>query len=130
MNKKVIDISEQTIINQLNDILKSPKNYLDKIMDLYVAEIDYKLFDQNDLWILWYVTPNVMSKRYESAAILLSLNNIFHAIQFFVNGEKKMSQLYSAVYLKTKEYAEINGFKIFPLITEQYSKALKEKNGL
>lgn len=130
MKENLINITEETIISQLTDILKSPKEYLEKIEGLDVAEIDYKLYDINDLWILWYIDPNVISRRYESAAILLSLFNIFHAIQFFVSEEKKMSQLYSSVYLKTKEYAEKNEFKIFPLITEQYSQSLKAKNGL
>jgi len=129
MNNK-INISEEAITQQLNDIRKDPMEIIDKLEGLQEAQISYKLLESEDLMILWYVDPNVVSRKSESAAILLALYNIFHAIMFFVNDEKAMSQLYSSVYLKLREYAEKNGFIIFPVITQQYSKALKAKNGL
>jgi len=129
MNNK-INISEEAITQQLNDIRKDPMEIIDKLEGLQEAQISYKLLENEDLMILWYVDPNVVSRKSESAAILLALYNIFHAIMFFVNDEKAMSQLYSSVYLKLREYAEKNGFIIFPVITQQYSKALKAKNGL
>ena len=130
MKENLINITEEVIIQQITDVRKNPSEIIDKLEGLEDAQISYKVLDEIDLWILWYVSPNVVSKKSESAAILLAFYNIFHAIMFFVNDEKKMSQLYSAIYLKLKEYSEKNGYKIFPVITQQYSKALKAKNGL
>lgn len=130
MDKNKINISEESLLQQLNEIRKSPKEFLEKIEGLEDAEIDCKILNTDDLMIIWYIDPNVVSRKLESAAILLALYNIFYAIQFFANNEKKMSELYSSMFLALKEYSVKNNFAIFPVITNQFSEALKAKHRL
>ncbi|MCB2194414.1 MAG: hypothetical protein KQH79_01065 [Bacteroidetes bacterium] len=130
MKKNLINIPEEAILNQLKDIQKNPQEFLNKIEGLEDAEIDCKILEQYDLMVIWYIDPNMVSLKLESAAIFLAIYNIFHAIHFFVNEEKKMSQLYSTMYLKLKEISNNNYWKIFPVITEKYTNAHKSINGI